>query len=701
MGLLFFPRGGSAQVARYLARSLPDAGWEATIACGSLGAPGRPSHAETFYAGLDVRALDYSPAASAPDPLTADPPFQPSYEDRPDAPDRVFARVDDDAYERLVATWERQLAEAGAAEADVLHLHHLTPINEAAERAFPDVPRVGHLHGTELLMLREIEEGPPPGWDHAGAWADRMRRWAGSCQRLFVLSPDAVRRVPDLLGVEPERVVWAPNGFDPEGFDRRPVTGEARVEHWRRWLAEDPQGWDESGEPGSVAYSEDDLDAFREGGPVLLYVGRFTEVKRIPLLIRAYARARERFSRRAPLVLLGGFPGEWEGDHPLEVVREAGDPDVFLAGWRGHEDLPDGLNAADVVVLPSVREQFGAVLVEGMACGLPPIAVDAHGPAEIVDDGETGWLVPPDDEDAMGEALAAAVNDEAERSRRGEAAYEVARGRYSWPALARGVAHIYDDVRAGRPAGGTDAHRGGIGPPASLSSPRVTSVPYTIRRSERARYARIHVEPHGVEVVVPRRFPLRDVEPFVEEKRRWIERTLRRMRESELEQPPARLEDGGEAPYLGERLALRVRVEPGRVRPHVARRAEVLHAAVALPGPEPLRDALERWYRRRAREEIVPRLDSAVRRAGASYVSLQIRGQRTRWASCSSSGSMSFNWRLLLAPAEILYYVVEHEVAHLEVPDHSDDFWDLLASRVPDWERHERWLRKHGHALRL
>jgi predicted metal-dependent hydrolase len=62
---------------------------------------------------------------------------------------------------------------------------------------------------------------------------------------------------------------------------------------------------------------------------------------------------------------------------------------------------------------------------------------------------------------------------------------------------------------------------------------------------------------------------------------------------------------------------------------------------------------------------------------------------------------MSFNWRLLLAPEPILDYVVEHEVAHLDLADHSDRFWSLLASRCPDWERHERWLRAHGHALRL
>src|SRR5215216_5070600 len=110
MGLMFFPRGGSAQVARYLARSLP--GWDVTIACGSLGAPGEPSHARSFYAGLDVRPLDYGAASAASDPVAAG--FQPSYEDRPGAPDRVFAGVDEVAYERLVGIWERQLADAGA-----------------------------------------------------------------------------------------------------------------------------------------------------------------------------------------------------------------------------------------------------------------------------------------------------------------------------------------------------------------------------------------------------------------------------------------------------------------------------------------------------------------------------------------------------------------------------------------------------------
>jgi predicted metal-dependent hydrolase len=225
-------------------------------------------------------------------------------------------------------------------------------------------------------------------------------------------------------------------------------------------------------------------------------------------------------------------------------------------------------------------------------------------------------------------------------------------------------------------------------------------IDYPIRRSDRARRARINVSADGVEVVVPRRMALRQVVPFVEEKRPWIERTLRRIREAE-EAAAVRLGDGGQVPYLGRSLLLRVRVEPGRVRSHVALRAGVLHVAVGSPGADAVRAALEAWYRRRARVEVAPRLDAACARAGTSYTRLSIRAQRTRWASCSSTGAMSFNWRLLLAPPEILDYVVEHEVAHLEVLDHSPRFWRLLGSRSPRYREHERWLRRNGPALRL
>ena len=223
---------------------------------------------------------------------------------------------------------------------------------------------------------------------------------------------------------------------------------------------------------------------------------------------------------------------------------------------------------------------------------------------------------------------------------------------------------------------------------------------YTIRRSDRARRLRIVVAPEGVEVVLPRKMALREAEAFVAEKRPWIERTLRQYRAAEAALPPARLEDGGEVPYLGLTLPLRVKVEPARTRPGVSRRGGTLHVGVAEPGEEAVRDAMIRWYRRQARIEVAQRLDWATMRVGSEYTRLQIRDPSSRWASCSSSGAMSFSWRLLLAPEPVLAYVVEHEVAHLDVMDHSRRFWKLLESRCPDYREHERWLRRYGSALR-
>src|SRR4051812_38699403 len=440
---MFFPRGGSAHVLRSLALRLPDEGWDVTVVAGSRHDAGGHGDARRFYRGLDLREVDFSTALEAPAPLdppgTA-PPMHPSFEDRPDAPDRVFACLDDRAYRRQVDAWARALdaADADAAQADVLHLHHLTPLNEAARRVAPGVPVVGHLHGTELLMLERIAQGAPPAWEHADAWAQRMSRWARDCERIVVLSETQIERARDLLDIDPGRCTVVGNGYDPELFHAAPGQVD-RLAVWRRALVEQPRGWAPGGDEGSVSYAEDALEAFATQ-PVLLYVGRFTEVKRVPLLIAAHERA----GLDAPLVLVGGHPGEWEGEHPCQTIARTGARNVFLAGWHDHEELPELLHAADAVVLPSVREQFGQVLVEAMACALPCVAVDRYGPAHIVRDGETGWLIEPDDEQALARALADVVGDERERRARGDAALHDARERFSWPALTATFAEVLE-----------------------------------------------------------------------------------------------------------------------------------------------------------------------------------------------------------------------------------------------------------------
>jgi glycosyltransferase involved in cell wall biosynthesis len=447
--LFFFPRGGSAQVARSLARALPAAGWRLTLAAGSLGRWGEPTHAASFFSGVDVHRLDYSPALAREEPLAAPVPFPPSFEDRPGAPDRVFAAVDDAAYERLVAAWIDLLARAGAGRADLLHLHHLTPANEAAARAFPSVPVLGQLHGTELTMLRVIAAGAPPGWRYAQAWGRRLRAWARRCA-LLVVPPGAEAEAALLLGIERARLRGLPSGVELERFSPRPLAVEERLAFWRRWLVEQPRGWDQSGRPGSITYADEELAPFRAGDTVFLYVGRYTAVKRLPLLISAHARAVERLGKPAPLVLVGGHPGEWEGEHPLATARRIGNRQVFLAGWRPHEQLPRALNAADALVLPSVAEAFGLVLVEAMACGLPVIASRAHGPAAIVAHGRTGWLVPPDDEDALVDALLTA-NGRRERRALGRRAHTASR-RYDWMEIATRFASLYEQLLATSPS---------------------------------------------------------------------------------------------------------------------------------------------------------------------------------------------------------------------------------------------------------
>ena len=102
------------------------------------------------------------------------------------------------------------------------------------------------------------------------------------------------------------------------------------------------------------------------------------------------------------------------------------------------------LSAADVFALASVREQFGLVLVEAMACELPVIAVNRFGPGEIVTDGETGWLVEPDDVGGLAAGLLQAIDDPVERARRGTLGRAVAVERYGWPRLAERLAGVLE-----------------------------------------------------------------------------------------------------------------------------------------------------------------------------------------------------------------------------------------------------------------
>ena len=111
------------------------------------------------------------------------------------------------------------------------------------------------------------------------------------------------------------------------------------------------------------------------------------------------------------------------------------------------------------------------------------------------------------------------------------------------------------------------------------------------------------------------------------------------------------------------------------------------------------RAVVEDEARRGARELVTMLVDEEAEALGVAYRRIEIRDQRTRWGSCSARGTLSFNWRLVLAPFDVLDYVVVHELCHLRVPDHSPRFWRLVASRRPGWREHRDWLTEHGAEL--
>jgi predicted metal-dependent hydrolase len=219
-------------------------------------------------------------------------------------------------------------------------------------------------------------------------------------------------------------------------------------------------------------------------------------------------------------------------------------------------------------------------------------------------------------------------------------------------------------------------------------------VPYEVRRSVRARRARIVVHQwEGVEVVLPARAPASTAELLVRTHHAWL---LARL--AERPAPPARLCDGTEIPWRGGALTVRVRAGSGRAR------LDEHELAIAVPDPgddDTIRDAVERVARAEARRLLTEETAVAAAALGVRVAAISIRDTRTRWGSCASSGRLSFSWRLVLAPPEVLRYVAVHEVCHLVEPNHKPPFWALVDRELPGWRAQRLWLRRHGAGLRF
>lgn len=112
-------------------------------------------------------------------------------------------------------------------------------------------------------------------------------------------------------------------------------------------------------------------------------------------------------------------------------------------------------------------------------------------------------------------------------------------------------------------------------------------------------------------------------------------------------------------------------------------------------------EILEKRYRKAARDTFEKRVAYFHEITGGNYTSVTIRDQKSRWGSCSSRGTLSFNYRLIFAPPRVLDYVVVHELCHLTHMNHSKDFWNMVATVMPDYKIYKNWLKEHGQELTL
>jgi predicted metal-dependent hydrolase len=217
--------------------------------------------------------------------------------------------------------------------------------------------------------------------------------------------------------------------------------------------------------------------------------------------------------------------------------------------------------------------------------------------------------------------------------------------------------------------------------------------PFDLIRSRRRTIALIVQTDGRLVVRAPLRAPEKMIRDFVETKADWIRKKQAQARTEHL--PPRQFAEGERFLYVGKPYPLKF-VPPQRPALQLGNAFRLSRSARPRA-----KAAFIRWYKARAVEVIGGRVDRFARQCGFAYERIRITSARARWGSCSSRGTLSFTYRLVMAPLEIIDYVVVHELVHLKVKNHSKRFWSQVAAILPEYKRHIAWLRRNGRALTL
>lgn len=224
-------------------------------------------------------------------------------------------------------------------------------------------------------------------------------------------------------------------------------------------------------------------------------------------------------------------------------------------------------------------------------------------------------------------------------------------------------------------------------------------VEYRLRPSKGAKRLRVKIGPDGVSVVLPNDRREDEVGPFLIAHQGWVLDQLARVDSlSSLRRERAREE--GTILFKGRTVRVVVTERPGyRGQARLRLEGDVLTIARDSNSSVSVERTVEHWMRRQAREAVAGLVSSIAPKVNRKPKGVYLRGQRTKWGSCSARGNVSINWRLIMAPEFVLRYMVTHEVVHLAVPDHSRRFWLTVQSLCHETERARQWLSANGEDL--
>ncbi len=217
-----------------------------------------------------------------------------------------------------------------------------------------------------------------------------------------------------------------------------------------------------------------------------------------------------------------------------------------------------------------------------------------------------------------------------------------------------------------------------------------------IRSSKRKKTISLIINRKGELIVrAPLKTHINEIENLLKAKKKWIEKRL------SLKQPfkknKREFAQGGTFLYLGEEYSLEF-VNGNSKKGIILKNGRFL---IHRDDKDNAKSLFIAWYRKTARELILDRLKFYSRQLGVNPTGIKITSALSRYGSCSGKDSLSFSWRLIMAPLQIIDYVIIHEICHIKEKNHGPRFWSLVESIIPDYKQKRRWLKDNGHLLSL